>query len=121
MVQILEEACQMVPKLAILIEAPAEARIQRLAVGVHEAREEMASVQLELNIQIAGLRLKVQPSTPPEVKEQCVSTITSGLEEISSAVRDYTRMIEESFEVLTNLQEYANIQCLETEAHELQQ
>jgi hypothetical protein len=70
MVQVLEEACQMVPELAIPAEAPAEARIQRLAAGVREAREEMAKVQLELNLQIAELQLKAQPSTPPEVREQ---------------------------------------------------
>jgi len=93
----------MVLELAIPAEAPTEARIQRLAVGVREVREEMAKVQLELNLQIAKLQLKVQSSTPPEVREQRASTITSRLEEINSAVRDCTRMLEESFEVLANL------------------
>lgn len=37
----------MVPELAILAKAPTEARIQRLATGVHEAQEEMVKVQLE--------------------------------------------------------------------------
>lgn len=63
----------------------------------------MAKVQLELNLQIAELWLKVQPSTPPVLREQCANTITSGMEEISSVVRDLTRMLEESFDVLTNL------------------
>ena len=79
----------------------------------------MTKVQLELNLQIIDLWLKVQPSTPSEVREQHASAITVGLEEISSVVRDCTRMLEESFEVLTNLQEDTNIQCLETEVHEL--
>lgn len=43
------------------------------------------------------------------------------MEEISSVVRDCTRMLEESFKVLTNLQEDPNIHRLETEARELQQ
>lgn len=34
----------MVPELAILAEAPAEARIQRLAAGVHKAQEEMVEI-----------------------------------------------------------------------------
>lgn len=59
----------MVPELAILLEAPTKARISRLVVGVREVKEEMAKVQLELNLQIAELQLKLQPSTPPEVKE----------------------------------------------------
>ena len=81
----------------------------------------MAKVQLELNLQIIELRLKEQPSTPPEVREQHTNTITSGLEEISSAVKDCTKMLEESFEVLTTLQEDLNVQRLDTEVHKLQQ
>jgi len=119
MVQVLEEAFQMVPELAIPANAPAEARIHRLAAGVHEAWEEMTKVQLELNLQIVELWLKVQSSTPSEVREQRVNSITLGMEEINSVVRDCTRMLEESFEVLTNLQEDPNIQCLEIEAREL--
>ena len=84
-------------------------------------REEMAKVQLELNLQIVELRLKVQPSTTPEVREQRANTITSGMKEISGAVKDCTKMLEESFKALTTLQEDPNIQCLETEVRELQQ
>ena len=36
-------------------------------------------------------------------------------------MRDYTKMLEESFKVLTNLQEDPNIQRLETDVCELQQ
>lgn len=49
-VQVVEEAFWMVPKLAILAEELVEARIHRLAVGVCDAREEMARVQLDLNL-----------------------------------------------------------------------
>lgn len=40
----------MVPKLAIQVEEPVEAHIWKLVAGVHEAKEEMAKVQLELNL-----------------------------------------------------------------------
>lgn len=39
-----DEAFQMVPKLAIQAEEPVEVRIQKLAAGVSEAKEEMAKV-----------------------------------------------------------------------------
>ena len=71
----------MVPELAISIEALAEACIHRLAAGVCEVQDKMAKVQLELNLQIAKLQLKAHLSTPPEVREQHVSTITSGMVE----------------------------------------
>jgi len=117
----LDEAYQSVLELAIPADIPAEVRIHRLATGVCEAREEMTKVQLELSLQIAELRLKVQPSTPPEVREHRANTFTMGLDKIDDAVRDCTNMLEESLEVHTNLQEDPNIQHLETEAQELQQ
>ena len=55
MVQVLEEAFQMVPELAIPTEATIEACIQRLEVGVCKVKEEMANVHLELNLQIVEL------------------------------------------------------------------
>ncbi len=63
----------------------------------------MTKVQGELNLQIAELQLKVQPSTHVEVREQRSNAITSGLDEIDSAVRDCIKMLEEYFEVLINL------------------
>ena len=103
LVQVIDDACQSIQELAIPENMLAEARIHRVAVGVCEAREEMTKVQLELNIQIIELRLKVQPSTPSEVREQCGSAITAGLDEIGSAVQDCTNMLEESLEVLSKL------------------
>lgn len=105
MVQVLEEACHMVLELAILVDAPQEARIHRLATRVHEAWEVMTKLQLELNLQTTELWLKAHPSTPQEVWEKCVNAIIAGMEEINNAVRDYTKMLEESFEVLTGLLE----------------
>ena len=65
-----------------------------METGAHEAREEMTKVQLELNLQIVELRLKAQPSTPPEIEEQHASTIAVGLEEIGGAMHDCTNMLE---------------------------
>lgn len=59
----------MVLELAIQAEEPAEVRIWKLAAGMCKAKEEMAKVQLELNLQIAKLQLKAKPSTPIEIKE----------------------------------------------------
>ncbi len=100
----------MVPELAIQVEEPAELR---------EAKEEMAKVQLELNLQISKLQLKAQPSTPPEIKEQRTSAITTTIAKVNNIVKDCTKLFEESFKVLTTLQEDPNIQRLDTEARRL--
>lgn len=114
LVHVIDEACQSFPELAVIADILVEAPLHRLAAGVREVREEMTKVQLELNLQITELWLKVQPSTPAEVREKCASTITAGLDEIGSAVQHCTNMLEESFEVLPNLQKDPNIQHLET-------
>lgn len=48
----------MVLELAIQVEEPVEMRIWKLAARVCKAKEEMAKVQLELNLQIDKLQLK---------------------------------------------------------------
>jgi len=52
---------------------PTEARIHRLVAGVREVREGMKKVQLELNLQIVELWLKVQLSTPQNSKNSALA------------------------------------------------
>ena len=78
-------------------------------------------VQLELNLHIAEMWLKAQPSTPPKFREQRASAIQIRLEEIGQEVYDRTGMLDQAFGVLKSLQEDPNTQCLEIEAHELQE
>jgi len=61
----------------------------------------------------------VQPSTPSEVREQCTYTIQMGLEQIGWVTQGCTGMLEQALTILTHLQEGSNLQCLETETHEL--
>jgi len=64
-----DDTCRSILELAILEDLLVKVQINRLATRVHKAREEMTKVQLELNLQIIELRLEVQPSTPPKVRE----------------------------------------------------
>lgn len=121
LVNTVNNACRRIPELAITTNLPVEVRIHSFTSGVRDVREETTRMQLELNIQIVELRLKAQPCTPLEIKEQRANAITAGLEEIGGAVRDCTNMLVHALEVLTTLQEDPNIQQLETEARELQQ
>jgi hypothetical protein len=67
--QIVGEACCRAPELEIAADLPVGIRIHKLASGFREAKEEATRIQLALNLQIAELKLKAQPSTPPEVTE----------------------------------------------------
>ncbi len=74
-----------------------------MASGFCDARDETTRVQPELNLQIAELSLKAQPSTPPEIREQHTIAIIAGLEESRGAMCEYTKMLEQVLEVLTTL------------------
>jgi len=63
------EACRTVPELGILEAEPIDVRVWKLAVVVRDAQTDLANVQLELNLNIAKLQLKAQPSTSPEIRE----------------------------------------------------
>lgn len=93
----------MVLEMAIQVEEPVEARDRKLATGMCKVNEEMARVQLELNLQIVELQLKAQSSTPLEVKDQRASTITIVIPKVNSAMKDYTNLFGESFEFITTL------------------
>ena len=118
--QIIEEVCCRILELEIAIDLAVGMWIHQLASGFCEAKEEATRIPLELKMQNFELRLKAQPSTPQEVRDQHASNIRKGLEEIEYAVQSYTMLLEESFRVLTTLQEDPTIQWLETEARELQ-
>ena len=73
-----------------------DAKIKKLAVGVHDAKVEVTKVQFELNLDIINLELKSRPSTLPEVIEQCETTV-------KLTVVDCTVLFEQSNEVVTKL------------------
>lgn len=95
--------------MTVLAKLPTSEQVHRLATRVRKAREETKKVQLELNLQIAELRLKEQLSTPPEVKNQCTHTIQMGLEQIIQVTQCCTRMLEQALTILTHLQEDPNL------------
>lgn len=103
MEQAVEQACSSIPELVVPAVLLTAEQIHRLAARVHEAKEEMMKLQLELNLQIVELQLRAQPFTPPEVREQCAHAIQTGLEEIERAVKDCTAMLDQSLFMLTSL------------------
>lgn len=114
--QAIEDACRSILKLVVLAELPVAEWVHRLAARVCEAQEEKTNVQLILNLQIVKLRLKAQPSTPPEVREKHARTIQMGLGQIGQVTQGCTGMLEQALTIPTHLQEDPNLQFLETEA-----
>ena len=96
-----------------------EAKIQKLAVGVHDARNEMAKVQFELHLKITELKLREQPSTPLEVRKQHKAVVKNVVTAIDVAVVDCIVLFEQLMEALTSLQDEPNLQRLNTKSREL--
>jgi len=86
---------------------------------MHYAKTELAKVQFVLNLKIINLELKAQPSTPPEVKEKHKATIKDVVATVDVIVKNFITLFEKSLKLLTSLQEYPNLQRLETEDREL--
>lgn len=49
----------------------------------------MAKVEFELNLKLTKLLLRAHPSTPPEVIEQCETTVKDSIAVIDTTVKDY--------------------------------
>jgi len=114
------KVCSKVPKLAMPAELPIAEKIHHMATGFHTAQEEAAKAQWELNLQIAEVRLTAQPTTPPEVREQCRRAIQAGLEVIERTVHDCMGLLDQSLIMVTSLQEDPTLQQVEIKARELQ-
>lgn len=58
---------------------------------------------MELNLKMAELQLKAQPSTPPEIREQQELAVKDVVAVMENIVKDCTTLFEQSLEVVTSL------------------
>jgi len=121
MAKAVAEACRYVLELDIPDDEPVDVWIQKLTARVRNARIELAKVQFDLNLNIAELQLKAQPSTPLEVREKHKRDVEDAIVVVNNSVKECTTLFEQVLEVVTNLQEDPTLQRLEMEAWELQQ
>ena len=63
------QACSELPQLQILAEVTSVEKIQKLASLVKEWKEEIGKVCFNIQLKISEIQLKMQPTTPSEVKE----------------------------------------------------
>lgn len=70
---------------------------------MREAKDEVNLVQSELNMKIIELQLKLQPTTPPEIREQRGDAIKEGMAIVDAIVTNYTTSFEKAMELVTNL------------------
>lgn len=103
--KIIKKVCHCVPELEITTDLPTGIQIHKLESGFYEAKEEEMRIELDLNLQITELRLKVKPSTPFEVGEQWHYVIQYGLEVIACTTEECTGLLDQSLVMVNSLKE----------------
>lgn len=52
---------------------------------------------------MAELQLKIQPTTPPDIREQCEAAINEDMTTLEAVVKDYIQLFEQIMEMRTSL------------------
>lgn len=113
------EACRTVQELQIPQEKLLEAKIQKLVIGIHDAKAQVAKVQFKLNMKIIELELRSQLSTPPKFREQRKAVVKEGIATMDDVFVNFTTLFEQAMEVVTTMQEDPTMQILNTNIYKL--
>lgn len=113
-------SCSDLLELNILVETTSTEKIQKLATAVKESQDEIVRVRFEMQLQISELQLKLQPMTPPEVREQCEATIEEGMTMVEDVVKGCKELFEQAMELWTSLQEDPALQKIGVDIKENQ-
>ena len=56
-----------------------------------------------MNLKITELELRVQPSTPPKVREQHETVVKDVIVAVNTVMKDYVALFEQALEEVTSL------------------
>ena len=108
----MEEACRSLPDFDIQNEEEPEQRIAKLKDYAHQSRSEIEKLKAEHEAQIAELQMRIIPESPPEIREQCRADIQASTAKIADIVGSTAKLLEESVDAWTTLQENPKVQKL---------
>ena len=91
-----------------LVEEP-EQRLVRLKEYAQQSRSEIEKLKAEHEAQISELQLRLTPESPLEVREQRRADIQASAAKISDTVSNAAKLLEDSVEAWTTLQEHLEI------------
>ena len=94
-------------------EEEPEQRIVKMKDYAQQSRSQIKKLKAEHEAHIAELQLRLIPESPPEVREQCHRDIQASATKISDLVSSASKLLDESFEAWTNLQENPEIEKLQ--------
>ena len=109
----MDEACRSLPGFDIQDEEEPEQRIAKLKDYAQQTHSEIENLKAEHEAQIAELQLCIIPEIPPEVREQHRRDIQASTTKISDLVGSTAKLLEESVDAWTTLQEKPEVQKLQ--------
>ena len=87
MVIAIDQACKFIPKLNILNDVEALAKVRKIVFVVRVSKEEVDKVTFDLQMKIDELQLKLQLTTPLEVWEQRGVAIKESMAQIDVTIQ----------------------------------
>ena len=109
----MDEACRSLPEFDVqLVEEP-EQRIVRLKDYAQQYRSEIEKLKAEHEAHISELQLSITPESPPKVREQRRADIQASAAKISDTVSSAAKLLEDSVEACTTLQEHPEFRQLQ--------
>ena len=105
----MDEACRSLPDFDIQNEEELEQRITKLKDYTQQSHSEIEKLKEAHEAQIAELQLCIPPETPSEVKEQRRTDIKASAVKISDIVGSAAKLLGDSVEAWTTLQEHPKI------------
>ena len=109
MVRVLDEACRSLPDFDVQLEEEPEQRLARLKDYAQPSHSEIEKLKAEHDSQIAELQLRIKPEIPPKVREQRRADIQASTAKISEIVSSAAKLLEDTIEAWTTLQEHPEI------------
>ena len=109
----MDEACRSLPDFDIQAEEEPEQRIIKLKDYAQQSQSLIEKMKAEHEAHIAELQLRIIPEIPLEIREQRRRDIQASATKISDLVSTVAKLLDESVEAWTNLQDNPEVEKLQ--------
>ena len=107
-----EEACRSLPDFDVQGVAEPEQKVEKLKEYAKQSHSQVEKMQADHEAEIAELKLRLRPETPPHLRAHRVSDIQASAKKISDLVGSASRVLAESVAAWEKLQENLETQKL---------
>lgn len=111
----IEDNCNKVSDAKVGEVEPPTQKVTKLALAIKESKNTLAKIKFEYGVQISELQIRLQPATPPEVREQRQKDLKATLKDIFDTVVDCGKYLHDTMQIWISLQKDSNIKNIKEE------